>query len=97
MRFLRLGPAFSTCFTEFSTCFTVYGPPYWANRPRDNGQNSVKYRPTLRYTVPALQFNTELHQKDLRINLEMVHIWDPENEAYLRADTNLALSLIVGF
>ena len=42
-----------------------------------------------------LQENAELHQKDLRINLKLVHIWDPENEAVLGADTFLALSLIV--
>ena len=40
---------------------------------------------------------SELHQKDLRINLKSVHFWDPEYELFLRADTKLALSLIVGF
>ena len=29
--------------------------------------------------------------------METVHIWDPENEVYLQADTFRALSLIVGF
>ena len=46
--------AFSTCFTEFRTCFTVFRPPIQANRHRDIGQNSVKYRPIVPYTmVPA--------------------------------------------
>ena len=49
-----------------------------------------------RYTDPSpLQYSDELHQKDLRIMSYFMHIWDPENEAYLRADTFLALSLIV--
>ena len=59
--------------------------------------NSVKYRPTATYTDPRLHGNTELHQKDLRINLKSVQISGPENELFLEADTNLALSLIVRF
>ena len=59
--------------------------------------NSAKYRHTRRYTDPPLHQNTELHQKDLRINLKSVHILGPENELFLAADTNLALSLIVRF
>ena len=45
--------------------------------------------------MPPLHFSDELHQKDLRIIPETVHILGPETEAYLRADTFLALSLIV--
>ena len=58
-------------------------------------QNSAKYRPTATYTVPRLQYSTELHQKDLRINPYLGHIWDPEIKVFLEADTFLALSLIV--
>ena len=47
-----------------------------------------------RHCTP-LQHDIELHQKDLRINLEMVHILGPGTEAILEADTLLALSLIV--
>ena len=59
--------------------------------------NSAKQCHFLRYTKQPLQYNDELHQKDLRINPESVHILGPENELFLRADTKLALSLIVAF
>ena len=42
--------------------------PYWANRDWSIGQNSVKYRPTVSYPVPAFHSASELHQKDLGIN-----------------------------
>ena len=42
-----------------------------------------------------LQYGSELHQKDLRINLVLVHILGPETELFYEADTFLALSLIV--
>ena len=48
-------------------------------------------------TLHPLQRDTELHQKDLRINLETVQILGPGTEVILEADTNLALSLIVRF
>ena len=48
-------------------------------------------------TLRPLQLSTELHQKDLRINLKTGHILGPGTEAILEADTNLALSLIVAF
>ena len=57
--------------------------------------NSAKQCHIRTTTLQPLQHDDELHQKDLRINLEIGHIWDPENEAYLRADMFLALSLIV--
>ena len=44
-----------------------------------------------------LHASVELHQKDLRINMVLLQIQGPENEADLRADTNLALFLIVAF
>ena len=43
------------------------GPPIQANSYEEYGQNSVKYRPALRYSGTPLQRDTELHQKDLRI------------------------------
>ena len=49
----------------------------------------------LRSRYRPLQQNTELHQKDLRINLELVHILGMVHEAVSRADMFLALSLIV--
>ena len=52
---------------------------------------------TVTYPCSPLQLAIELHQKDLRINPVLVHIWDPENEAVLRADMFLALFLIVRF
>ena len=86
---------------------TVLGPvllnlgpvslPIQANRTRNICQNSVKYRPTRQYPCSPLQLQSELHQKDLRINLKYVQIQGPENEAVLEADMFLALSLIVGF
>ena len=60
-------------------------------------QNSAKYRPTTIPTLLPLQHGVELHQKDLRINLVLVHFWDPEIKLFLRADMFLALILIVGF
>ena len=48
-------------------------------------------------TARRYSTGTQLHQKDLRINLELVQILGPGNQWYLEADTNLALSLIVGF
>ena len=95
MRFLKDGTPINLCFTEFSTCFTESRVPIQANRTRNLGQNSVKYRPTLRNSASPLQQDSELHQKDLRINLYLGHIWDPEIKAFLRADMFLALSLIV--
>ena len=71
-------------------------PPIQANSLWDHGQNSVKQCQTVPDSVLPLQYASELHQKDLRINLVLLHIWDPENEAVLRADTFLALFLIVG-
>ena len=59
------------------------------------GQNSVKYRPTLNLTGTPLQFQGELHQKDLRINLKTVQILGLRMRPVLEADTFLALSLIV--
>ena len=68
------------------------------NLTQPHGQNSAKqcqnsakplYRPS------PLQYSDELHQKDLRINLFLGHIWAPENELFLGPDTFLALSLIV--
>ena len=53
------------------------------------------------YTTPGtptpLQHEAELHQKDLRIIAEFLHISDVRNSGILRADMFLALSLIVGF
>ena len=63
----------------------------------DIRQNSVKYRPTVLSYASRLQQRAELHQKDLRISLYLVHIQGPENEADLRADMFLALFLIVAF
>ena len=60
------------------------------------GQNSVKYRPAWSYTVPPFHSSVELHQKDLRIIPGFLQILGPENEGILRADTFLALFLIVG-
>ena len=85
------------CFTEFRTCFTEFNMPIQANRTLRIGQNSVKYRPTASTSASPLQYASELHQKDLRINLEYCHILGLRTEANLRADTLLALSLIVGF
>ena len=72
-------------------------PPYWANRTLRIGQNSVKYSHTLGYRDTPLQYTAELHQKDLRINLVLVHILGLRMRHVLRADTFLALFLIVGF
>ena len=57
--------------------------------------NSAKYRPIELYTDPPLHRADELHQKDLRIIPYFMHILGPENGSVLRADTFLALSLIV--
>ena len=43
--------------------------------------NSAKYRPTAKYSDTPLQRNTELHQKDLRISLYLVHILGSAREA----------------
>ena len=74
MRFLRLCIVISPFWHCFGTVLTLFGTPIQANRTRDIGQNSVKYRPTVPYTVPPFQQRTELHQFYLRINLELVHI-----------------------
>ena len=58
-------------------------------------QNSAEQCHTQYHTPPRLQQRDELHQKDLRIIPYLGHIWDPENELFQRADTFLALSLIV--
>ena len=52
---------------------------------------------TVPYTFPPLQRDTELHQKDLRINPYLVQIQGPGIRPYLQADTFLALFLIVVF
>ena len=59
--------------------------------------NSAKYRPTLRYSYRPLQQLVELHQKDLRINLVLGHFLGLRIRHVLRADTFLALFLVVGF
>ena len=45
----------------------VYNP-YWANRVRQHGQNSVKQGQTVTLQASRLHSFDELHQKDLRIN-----------------------------
>ena len=71
------------------------GPPYQANTTVQHGQNSVKQWPNSAKQCQRLHRNDELHQKDLRINVDFMHILGPENERVLRADMFLALSLIV--
>ena len=71
--------------------------PYWANRVPSHGQNSVKQCQTVSDSASPLQQMSELHQKDLRINPLYLHILGPGSEGYLRADTFLALFLVVGF
>ena len=75
-----------------------YGPvivPIQANTMAKQCQNSVKTVPTVPYRPPPFQQRDELHQKDLRINLDFLHILGPGYEGYLQADMFLALSLIV--
>ena len=97
MRFPRHVSQNMTVLLSSGPVLLNVGPPFQANRPRDIRQNSVKYRPTHRTTGSPLQRADELHQKDLRINLFLGHILGPGTEANLRADTFLALSLIVPY
>ena len=71
--------------------------PYWANTVLEHGQNSAKQCQTVTNQCQRLHQNAELHQKDLRINLKYGYILGPGSEGILRADTFLALSLIVRF
>ena len=60
-------------------------------------QNSAEQCHTPGTPTSPLQRADELHQKDLRIFPDFVHISGPGNQWYLRADTFRALSLIVEF
>ena len=73
------------------------GPCIQANTTREHGQNSAKQCQTATRQCQRLQKNAELHQKDLRINPYLLQILGPGYEAISRADTFLALSLIVAF
>ena len=95
MRFPRHVSQNMTVLTLFGTVLTLFGPPYQANSFMEIGQNSAKYRPALRYTGRPFHRADELHQKDLRINLIFLQILGLRTEGILRADTFLALSLIV--
>ena len=60
------------------------GPCIQANRVWKQCQNSAKYRPALRYTGWPFHGRGELHQKDLRINLEYVQIRGPVQDPVYR-------------
>ena len=77
MRFPSAVSQNMTVLLSLGPVLLSWGPPIQANSFREIGQNSVKYRPTRRLPWRPLQFDGELHQKDLRILLYLGHIWGP--------------------